>query len=219
MITLVQFPWSSFCLVQRRILEYAGVRFKLINVPSTDRSLVWRWTRQRYYCVPIIKDGKNVIFETDDDSQVIAKYIDVKYELGLFPKEWAGLQGILWRYIENEVENVAFKLNDIYYQEFVPAREWLAYLRHKERKFGHHCLAHWQQQQAGLVEELVQRLGPFEQMLATRPYLLDLHPRFVDFDLCGILANYLYSGHHQLPAAHPRLQQWYERMSHLTRAV
>ena len=58
MIELIQFPWSPFCIVQRRILEYAGTRFKIVNVPNTDRSLVWKLTRGRYYAVPIIKDGK-----------------------------------------------------------------------------------------------------------------------------------------------------------------
>lgn len=219
MITLVQFPWSPFCLVQRRILEYSGAKFKLVNIPSTDRTLVWRWTRQRYYQVPILKDGRSVIFETDDDSQVIAKYLDAKYELGLFPRTWAGLQNVLWRHIENEVEGLAFKLNDIYFREFVPAREQLDFIRHKERKFGRGCLERWRQQQVTLVEELARCLVPFEQMLATRPFLLEARVRFVDFDLYGMLANYLYSGHYRLPEAHNHLRDWYQRMASLSRAV
>jgi len=58
MIELIQFPWSPFCIVQRRILEYARVRFKITNIPIGDRSLVWRVTKQRYYQVPVIRDGK-----------------------------------------------------------------------------------------------------------------------------------------------------------------
>jgi glutathione S-transferase len=85
MFELIQFPWSPFCIVQRRILEFAGARFKITNIPNGDRSLVWRLTRQRYYAVPIIRDGKSVIFEVNDDSQVIAKYLDTKLQLGLFP--------------------------------------------------------------------------------------------------------------------------------------
>ena len=72
MIELIQFPWSPFCLVQRRILEFAGIRFKITNIPPQDRSLVWKLTRQRYYGVPIVKDGKTVVFDINDDSQVIA---------------------------------------------------------------------------------------------------------------------------------------------------
>lgn len=212
MIQLIQFPWSPFCLVQRRILRYAGVPCVLVNIPSGDRSLVWRLTRERYYQVPVLKDGKQVIFETDDDSQVIAKYLDQKFNLGLFPKEWSGLQHILWRHIESEIEGVAFKLNDIYWKEFVPRADQCAFVRHKERKFGRGCLAQWAAQRQELLGALEQRLVPFEQMLDGRPFLLDERPRFVDFDLYGMLGNFLYSGHYELPRAHVRLQDWYTRM-------
>ncbi|MHB8521308.1 MAG: glutathione S-transferase C-terminal domain-containing protein [Limisphaerales bacterium] len=211
MIELIQFVWSPFCIVQRRILEFAGAPFKPVNIPSTDRSLVWRLTRHRYYGVPIIKDRRTVVFELDEDSQVIGKYLDSKLRLGLFPRPWAGLQNILWRCIENEIEGVCFKLNDIYYQEFVPAGEQLAFLRHKERKFGRGCIDQWRDRQPELLEELACRLTSFEQMLADRPFLLDQRPRFVDFDLFGMLGTFLHSGHYTLPAAHTRLRGWYQR--------
>jgi glutathione S-transferase len=216
MIELVQFPWSPFCLVQRRILEYAGVRFKIINISSADRSLVWRMTRQRYYQVPVIKDGKTVVFETDESSQVIAKYLDAKLTLGLFPRAWAGVQNLLWRYIESEIEAVGFKLNDIYYREVVPPRDQLQFLRFKERKFGPGCLARWREQQGQLLATLTAHLLPFEQMMADRPFLLENRPRFVDFDLYGMLTNFLFSGHYELPAPHTNLKAWYERISQAT---
>jgi glutathione S-transferase len=213
MIELIQFPWSPFCIVQRRILEFAGARFKITNIPNGDRSLVWRLTRQRYYGVPIIRDGKSVIFEVNDDSQVIAKYLDTKLQLGLFPWELEGVQSLIWRYIENEVEGVGFKLDDIYWRKVVPAADQLAFLRHKERKFGRGCLDQWRAQQKELLAQLEQRLVPFEEMLLTRPFLLDQRPRFVDFDLYGILGNFLYSGQYRLPAAHTRLRKWHRQMT------
>ncbi len=213
MIELVQFPWSPFCLVQRRILEFAGARFRVVNIPVNDRSLVWRMTRQRYYQVPVVRDGRAVIFETEDESQVIAKYLDAKWGLGLFPAPWAGVQNVLWRAIEGEIEGWGFKLNDVYYREFVPVRDRLGFVRHKERRFGRHCLEHWQAQQGELLAGLTRGLQPFEQMLGTRPFLLDGQPRFVDFDLWGMLANFLFSGHYELPAAHTRLREWYARMT------
>lgn len=215
MIELIQFPWSPFCLVQHRILEFSGCKFRIRNIPINDRSHVWRLTRQRYYQVPVVKDGKALVFETDEDSQVIAKYLDNKLQLGLFPACWAGVQNVIWRTIESDVEGLTFKLNDIHYTELLPAREHLAFLRHKERKFGRHCIDQWREQQASLVGTLAQRLQPFEQMLGTRPFLLDERPRFIDFDLWGMLANFLYSGHYELPAAHTRLGDWYKRMSTL----
>jgi len=216
MIELIQFPWSPFCLAQKRILEYSGARFKVVNIPCTDRALVWRLTRQRYHKVPIIRDGKTVVFETNDDSQVIAKYLDTKLQLGLFPHTWEGVQAILWRHIEKEVEGFAFKLNDIYFGENVPARNRLDYIRYKERKFGAGCLQQWRQEQDHLLVQLTHGLVPYEQMLADKSYLLDASPRFVDFDLYGMLANFLYTNHHSLPQAHAHLRSWYERMSRVT---
>ncbi|MGB7767313.1 MAG: glutathione S-transferase N-terminal domain-containing protein, partial [Verrucomicrobiia bacterium] len=143
MIELIQFPWSPFCIVQRRILEFSGAPFKITNIPNQDRSRVWKLTKQRYYGVPIIQDGKNVVFELNDDSQVIAKYLDEELDLGLFPPELEGVQSILWRCIENEIEGAAFRLNDIYWRENVPSAEQLQFLRYKERKFGRGCLDQW----------------------------------------------------------------------------
>jgi glutathione S-transferase len=215
MIELFQFPWSPFCIVQRRILEYSGTRFKVINIPNGDRSEVWRLTRGRYYGVPVIRDGKGVIFEMGDDTQVIAKYIDSQCRLGLFPFEIEGVQSILWRYIENEIEGPCFRLNDIYWEEMVPVSERLRFLRHKERKFGRGCLQGWRKQQPELLAQLEEKLIPFEEMLIHKPFLLDSRPRFVDFDLFGMLGNFLYSGHYRLPAKHDRLKKWHRRMTHV----
>lgn len=217
MLELIQFPWSPYCLVQRRIIEYSGAPHRIINIPPSDRSLVWRLTRQRYYQVPVLKDGRQVLFETDDNSQVIAKYIDAKLKLDLFPVQWDGLQRILWRYIDNEIEGQTFRLNDAYFREFVPASEQLNYLRFKERKFGRGCTDEWRANQKQLLATLTTLLVPFEQMLARRPYLLDDQPRFVDFNLWGILSNFLYSRHYRLPANHPKIKAWYGRLSKLAR--
>jgi len=215
MIELIQFPWSPFCIVQRRILEFSGTKFKIINVPNGDRSLVWRLSRQRYYAVPIIRDGKNVIFEVNEDSQVIAKYIDSKLRLGLFAWELEGVQSILWRYIESDIEGIGFKLNDIFWQEMVPAADRLRFLRHKERKFGRGCIDQWRADQKQLLAQLERKLVPFEEMLLYKEFHLDSRPRFVDFDLYGMLGNFLYSGHYRLPAKHNNLKKWYRRMANI----
>jgi glutathione S-transferase len=215
MIELVQFPWSPFCIVQRRILEFSGVPFKITNIPPQDRSLVWKLSRERYYGVPIIRDGKTVVFEIGDDSQVIAKYLDSKLGLGLFPASLEGVQSILWRFVENEIEGATFRLNDVYYKEHAPRADQLPYLRHKERKFGRGCIDRWRAGQKELLAQLEHDLIPFEEMLMHHPFLLGNQVRFVDFDLYGMLENLLYSGHYRLPRLHGKLKQWHGRMSGL----
>jgi glutathione S-transferase len=202
--------------VQRGILEFSGAPFKITNIPNDDRSLVWKLSKHRYYQVPIIKHGRTVVFEINEDSQVVAKYLDTKLRLGLFPPEWAGVQGVIWRYIEHEIEDVGFRLNDIYWEQNVPKAERMGFLRHKERKFGHGCLRQWREQQDFLLAQLTRRLLPCEQMLLRGKYLLGDRPLFVDFDLYGILGNFLYSGHYRLPEVHNRLADWHKRMSTVT---
>ena len=214
MIELVQFPWSPFCIVQRRVLEFSRVRFKLTNLARTgDRSLIWKLTKERYYGVPIIRDGRNVVFELNDDSQVIAKYLDQKFSLGLFPAELEGVQSILWSYIENDIEGPCFKLTDIHWRELIPKSDRLLFVRHKERKFGRGCLDQWRAQESELLHQLEARLAPFEEMLRYRDFLIDARPRFVDFDLSGMLGDFLYTGHYELPKAHTHLTQWHGRMA------
>jgi len=215
MIQLVQFPWSPFCLVQKRILEYSGARFKLVNIPPQERSLVWKLSRQRYYGVPLLMDDKTDVFEVGDDSQVIAKYLDSKLGLGLFPAELEGVQNILWRFIENDVEGAAFRLNDIYYKENVRPADQLQYVRFKERKFGRGCLDQWRAQQREWLKKLEDCLLPFDEMLTYNTFLLGETPRFVDFDLFGMLENFLYSGHYQLPTCHKEIRKWHARVATL----
>jgi len=213
MIELIQFPWSPFCIVTRRILEFSSARFKLTSLKQTgDRSRIWEQTDQRYYHVPVIKDGRTVVFELDEESQIIAKYLDDKFQLGLFPRELEGVQSILWRYIESEVEGLTFKLNDIYWKEFVVPADHLPFLRHKERKFGRGCIDQWRAMKPQLLQQLEARLLPFEEMLGDQPFLLGERPRFVDFDLHGMLGNFLFSGHYKLPKAHNQIRTWHGRM-------
>jgi glutathione S-transferase len=218
MIELIQFPWSPFCIVQRRILEFSGAPFKITNIPSQDRSLVWKLTKQRYYGVPIICDGKNVIFEVADDSQVIAKYLDEELELDLFPSKWRGVQSVLWKFIESEIEGATFRLNDIYWKEFVPPREQLQFLRHKERKFGRGCIEQWRKEQNMWLKKLEERLIPFEIILSHQPFLLDERPRFLDFDLFGMLENFLFSSHYELPERHKEIREWHAKMAKIKTA-
>jgi glutathione S-transferase len=107
MIQLIQVPWSPFCLVQKRILEYGGIPHKISNIPPSDRS--WSGACPKALLPGSgLKDGRNFLFEIDDNSQVIAKYLDAKFQLGLFPPQWDGIERIIWRYIENEIEGLTF---------------------------------------------------------------------------------------------------------------
>ena len=213
MIELIQFPWSNFCAVARTILQASGAKFKVTNIPNGDRTRVWKLTQGRSYQVPLVRNGAKVVFESGDDTQDVARYLDRLFQLDLFPAHLDGVQDIVWRHIEDAVETPEFKLSDSHWREYVPKAEALGFIRHKERKFGRGCLDRWAAQRPELLAQFTAALAPYEAMLATRPFLLDDRPRFVDFDLYGMCFNYLWTGHYELPIEHPRLRAWHARMA------
>ncbi len=212
-LKLIQFPWSTYCMVTRWILKFGDIPHEVVNIPPLDRSLAWEMTKHKSYGVPLIEDEGQVVCERDHDSQVIAKHLDNRFDLGLFPAELEGQQMILWRYIENEVEDPAFRLNDLHYEEWLPEEARLPHLQYKERRFGKGCVEQWRGNRDGLLAQLTQRLEPFEAMLVHRPYMLDQRPRFADLDLAGMLECFLWSGRFELPASLPLLHDWHKRIS------
>lgn len=112
------------------------------------------------------------------------------------------------------MESVGFKLNDIGYES------WLAdpydramFLRHKERKFGAGCIGRWRDQKGELRHSLEERLAPLDQILPQRKFLIDDRPRFVDFDLFGVLGNYTFSGKNDIPSGFGNLRRWDSEMA------
>src|SRR3989442_15401585 len=87
MLTLIQFPWSPFCITIRRILERHKIPHRIRNIaPDTDRRVVIRATKGRGYSVPCLVDGKTAATDATPFGQEVARYVDRKYRLGLFPR-------------------------------------------------------------------------------------------------------------------------------------
>ena len=74
MIQLYEFPYSPFAIVQRRLMDFGGIPFKSIKVSNADRSAIWKLTKGEYYQIPVLKDGRKVIFESGDFTQDIATH-------------------------------------------------------------------------------------------------------------------------------------------------
>jgi glutathione S-transferase len=212
MITLIQFPWSPFCITVRHILARNRIPYRIRNVPpNSDRSAVVRATKGRGYTVPCVIDGKKAVVDLSDFSQDVSRYLDRRFRLGLFPKDKEGVQHILARYIENDIEMVEFKVNDSYVIPKLPLLERIATIRHKERKFGRGCVQQWAKDRPKLNRQVADLLKPIDSMLASSPFLLGDRPLFVDYDLFGVLGNYLYNGKTKLPPL-KNLRRWHAAM-------
>ena len=211
MLTLIQFPWSPFCITIRHILTSHRIPFRIQNIAYHDRAPIIKATKGKGHTVPCLIDGKRGICDVTDYGQEVVRYVDRRYGLNLFAKGFEGIQLILSRYIENDLEMVGFKIDDTYVIPTRPLIERTMLIRHKERKFGRGCVQEWTTHRQYLCAQFVGLLKPIDNMLAASPFLLTDRPLFVDYNLYGVLGNYLFSGKTRLPNL-KYLRRWYQAM-------
>jgi glutathione S-transferase len=107
---------------------------------------------------------------------------------------------------------VGFKINDSYIIPARPLVERVMLIRHKERKFGKGCLQEWTSHRTYLRAQFAELLTPIDNMLAESPFLISKRPLFVDYDLYGVIKNYLFSGKTKLPNL-KHLRRWHHAMA------
>jgi glutathione S-transferase len=213
-LTVYQLEHSPYCIPITRALAALGVPFATRNVSNADRREIIELTRGAYYQVPVLSHDTEVIFESSPSSTDVARYVDRTFADGrLFPTCWEGLQRIVIPYIENNVENITFKLVDpLYLRGIDDPVERVMVRRHKERKFGPGCEERWDQERPSLEAEAERLLSPFDLTLANRPFLFEDKPIYSDFALFGVLGNLTYRQYNPLPASQINLADWFERM-------
>lgn len=218
MLRIYQIPHSPYCLSIIQAARAGGAALELVTVANGDRSEILRLTKGESWNVPLLEHAGRLIWEENHQTQVIARYLDARFGVGrLFPASLDGLRGILVPHIENEIEDFAFRLQDIHVIPAIadPIERGLV-RRHKERKFGVGCLAEWTRGAQHLREELERHLHAFEQMLEggrAGSFLLAPAPVFTDFALWGVISNYVFAGRNTLPERFPRLRDWHQRLA------
>jgi glutathione S-transferase len=219
-LTLVQIPYSPFCISVRTALEAAGVPFTIHNVPIWDRRAVGELTGGQYYAVPVMVDVEGdsgvTVYESRDDGTEVARYVDAKFGLGIFPDALEGLHDVLVRYVEDECEDVAFRLDDAFLLPSIPdVGERTMVMRHKERKFGKGCVGQWRDQLPQLRERMIDVLTPLDRRLARSPFLLGDKPTFADYALYGVLGCMTFTGDNRVPTETPNVLRLYQDLPSL----
>lgn len=213
-LTLVQHPVSPFCIAIRCLLESAGATFSILDPDLWDRRPVIALTGGAYHSIPVLVDAERspavVVYESRDDAQDVARYVDARFRLGVFPETLGGLQEILVQYIEGPAEDTGFRLNDAYFLPALPdVVERTMYIRHKERKFGRGCVEAWRREAPALRERMEEVLAPLDAMLSRSPWLLGERPVYADYALYGVLGNLTFTGDNRLPEGLTNLARWH----------
>jgi glutathione S-transferase len=219
-LIIYELAHSPYCIPITAALRSCGVAFETRETPNWDRREIIRLTDGAYYQVPLlIHDGKP-IFETTEEPQRVPHYVDQTFAGGrLFPESLDGLQGIVIQHLENDVEDLTFRLVDPFYLDHIEdlgARTMT--IRHKERRFGRGCVEAWRREAKSIRAAADHLLGRFESTLRHSSFLFGEAPVYADFLLYGIIGNMTWKQWNTLNSEQTALQRWVEtiRAYHFT---
>ncbi len=213
-VVIHQLEHSPYCIPITAALRALGVKFRAVQVSYGDRTPIFRLTQGIYHQVPVLVDGKEVVFESASDTLDVARFVDGRWAGGrLFPAAVEGLQRIVVPHLENEVEGITFRLIDpLFFDTVTDERERMFFLRFKERKFGRGCIEAWRKQAAQLWAQAETQLAPYDLLLQHSEYLLSEAPVYADYALLGIVGNLTYRGLNALPPSLQALRAWRKRI-------
>ena len=216
-LTLYQFATSPFCAKVRKILDFKGLDYHVVEVDYLERKELILASGQLMVPALTLETGETVV-----DSDRIAARLDELYpEPTLFPPEWRGIHLALARYFDGEFEDALFRaaLPDEIAHYARQGRDREAFYRLiRERKYG-----------AGFCDEVVgnhashwtrahELLAALDDTLRERAFLLG-RIGYADFALYGQLSYLAISGVLKIPGEMTSLRAYYGRVDRITAAL
>ncbi len=214
MMRLYQFATSPFCAKVRKILDYKGVDYEVIEVDYVERKELVLATGQMLVPAITLDSGDTIV-----DSDRIAIALEERYpEPTIFPAEWRGIHLALARYFDTELADALFRAavpDEIaHYRRQGPDREALWRLV-RERKYGVGFVEQMVREHAANLSRAHALLAPLEQSLAHRAFVLG-RIGYADFALYAQLTYFTITGTLILPANAPNLRAFFERMNRIS---
>jgi glutathione S-transferase len=230
--TLYQFVTSPFCSKVRKILDYKGLDYQIVEVDYVERKELIAASGQ--IMVPALRlenvqeDVRNDVggegggVETVVDSDRIAMRLEeVCPEPTILPARSRGLHLALTRYIDSEVEEALF-CAAVPDEEKYFARQGadrLAMFRFiRDRKYGAGFCDRMEREHEANMVRVREVLEPFEMALEHGAFLLG-GPGLADFALYGQLHFLALTGVLKIPHELPRVREFYGRVDRITAAL
>jgi len=217
MLRLYQFVTSPFCAKVRKILDYKGIDYELVEVDYLDRRALLEASGQIMVPALTLESG-----DTITDSDRIAHRLEEVYpEPAIFPAEWRGIHLALARYFDSELEDALFRtaMPDelAYFRRQGADREALWRLM-RERRYGAGFCEQMVRENRENLERVEAILAPLDESLDGRAFLLG-RIGYGDFALYGQLTYLAFTGEQKLPARLANLRAFYERMDRISAIV
>lgn len=216
-LRLYQFATSPFCAKVRKILDYKGIDYEIVEIDYVDRSRLLTASGQIMVPALTLEDGTTLT-----DSERIAFRLEELYpDPTIFPAEWRGVHLGLARYFDTELENALFHAaipDEIeHYRRIGRDREALWRLI-RERRYGAGFCDQMVREHQARLAHAIEMLAPLESSFERRAFLLG-RVGYADFGLYGQLIYLALSGELKIPAELPNLRAFYFRIDRITASL
>ena len=214
---LFQFHGSPFCAKVRKLLAFKGVEFEIVEVDYLERKELLLASGQIMVPAVTLDSGETIV----DSGRIAMRLEELIPEPSIFPPGWRGMHLALADYIDNQLEYSIYPvaLADelaLYGREGADRAAFWRLIR--ERKFGAGFVdrtiaaqeANWQVARAALA--------PFEDQLATLPFLTG-RVGLADFCLYGQLFYLALTGELKIPADMKNLRAFFGRMDRISSSL
>jgi len=211
---LYQFGSSPYCAKVRKILDFKGIEYEIVEVDYLERKELLAASGQLTVPALTLDGGETIV----DSARIAARLEALQPEPTILPSGWRGMHRVLAGFIDNQLEDALFRaaIPDqlAYWRERGNDRAELWRLI-RERKYG-----------AGFVDRVIAghraelalataALAPFEEALAERPFLFG-RIGLADFALYGQLGYFTFTGTNRIPPELKALRAFYGRMDRIS---
>ncbi len=214
---LFQFLPSPFCAKIRKILEYKGVEFEVVEVDYLERKELIVASGQVQVPALTLAGGETIV----DSGRIAMRLEELFPEPTILPPSWRGMHLAMTRYIESEVEDAIFRVEVPDTMEYWRARgtDRLAMWRYvRERRYGIGFCDRMVRERDANWERVRAVLAPFEDSLGERPFLFRTIG-LADFALYGTLHSLAFTGVMKIPAEFPALRAFFGRIDRITASL
>jgi glutathione S-transferase len=216
-LRLYQFITSPFCAKVRKILDYKGLDYEIVEVDYLERKELLLASGQLMVPALTFEDG-----ETIADSDRISRLLEDRYpELTIFPPQWRGVHLGLARYFDTELEDALFRaaLADEIAHYARQGRDREAFYRLiRDRKYGAGFCDRTLSDEAANWKRVREMLAPLDDTLRERAFLLG-RIGYADFALYGQLSYLAFTGKLKIPDEFAYLRAFFGRMDRITAAL
>jgi glutathione S-transferase len=212
--TLYQFATSPFCAKVRKILDFKGLDYRIIEVDYLERKELILASGQLMVPALTLDHGETIV----DSDRIAVRLDDLFPEPTIFPAEWRGVHLALARYFDTELEDVLFRaaLPDEIARFARQGRDREAFYRLiRDRKYGAGFCDATIANHASHFAHACLLLAPLNDTLRERAFILG-RIGYADFALYGQLSLLALSGVLKIPAEMASLRAYYGRLDRIT---